>query len=162
VEAASSSLFRLLCPTSFLSKSKFDHLSDLLHRLTSPLPEVVVNMPASSVRHGALQGERFASDVPQALDAFPSSAWLGPSLGVCLQTMCHGDGKQTSVVPTSRCVHLCSSLLGASGSICACESTSVLTVFPIDVIDPREESLASYYSFSSTSIHIKGCLCSNT
>jgi hypothetical protein len=40
----------------------------------------------------------------------------------------------------------------------------VLTLFPIYVVDLLEESLESYYSFSSTSIHInlKECRCGNT
>jgi hypothetical protein len=47
-------------------------------------------------------------------------------------------------------------LLGVSGLICAHESSYVVTLHPNDVLDPSESLLVPYYSFSSTSILIRG------
>ncbi len=65
--------------------------------------------------------------------------------------MCHGGGEKIFVLIYAgiRDIFI-SSLPGVSGLICARESSSVFTLFPIDFVDPLEASLESYYSFSST------------
>lgn len=61
-----------------------------------------------------------------------------------------------------RHIHPSSPIPGVSGSICACELFPLFLLSSIHLLDQRDASLAPYYFFLSTWIHVKECHCGNT